>query len=264
MSGTDPAQIYRQEAAELLEQLEQALLDLEHAPGDADLVNTAFRALHTIKGSGAMFGFDAVAAFTHHVETAFDGVRKGEVAATAPLVAVALAAKDHIRRLIEEPDSVDPAESAALLDRLRAALTAPGERPPEATVTWHLRFRLPRDTIAMGTNPLLLLDELRELGPCTVIADTSTIPPLEALDPTACHVGWDVVLTTAQPRSAIEQVFLFVLDDMQLELEPVSEHAPVALPSAAAVSTRHGRSAPNRPWHDRRAASACRPNGWTT
>ena len=80
MSHTDPAQTYRQEAADLLEQLEQALLDLEHRPDDADLVNTAFRALHTIKGSGAMFGFDAVAAFTHHVETAFDRVRKGEVA----------------------------------------------------------------------------------------------------------------------------------------------------------------------------------------
>jgi two-component system chemotaxis sensor kinase CheA len=77
MSGTDPAQIYRQEAADLLEQLEQTLLDQEHAPGDADLINTAFRALHAIKGSGAMFGFDAVAAFTHHVETAFDRVRKG-------------------------------------------------------------------------------------------------------------------------------------------------------------------------------------------
>ena len=61
MSHTDPAQIYRQEAAELLAQLEQTLLDLEQAPADADLVNTAFRALHTIKGSGAMFGFDRVA-----------------------------------------------------------------------------------------------------------------------------------------------------------------------------------------------------------
>lgn len=60
MSGNDPTQTYRQEAAELLDQLEQALLDLEHRPGDADLINNAFRALHTIKGSGAMFGFDAL------------------------------------------------------------------------------------------------------------------------------------------------------------------------------------------------------------
>ena len=184
MSGTDPAQTYRQEAADLLDQLEQALLDLEHTPGDADLVNTAFRALHTIKGSGAMFGFDAVAAFTHHVETAFDRVRKGEVAASANLIAVTLSAKDLIRRLIEQPDSVAEAEGAAIIDRLHAALAAPGANAsaaPAAT-TWRLRFRLPRDAMALGTNPLLLLDELRALGTCNIVTDTSLIPPLDALD----------------------------------------------------------------------------------
>ncbi len=226
MSGTDPAQTYRQEAAELLEQLELALLDLEHRPGDADLVNTAFRALHTIKGSGAMFGFDAVAAFTHHVETAFDGVRKGEVAASATLIAVALSAKDQIRRLIEEPDSVDEADGLAILDRLRTALSAPVAIVQPAATTWRVRFRLPTDAMAMGTNPLLLLDELRALGPCTVVADTSAIPPLETLDPTACHIAWDVMLTTSQPRSAIEEVFLFVLDEMQLDLEQVVGQSP--------------------------------------
>ena len=104
MTGVDPSETFRQEAQELLEQLEQALLDLEHAPGDTDLIDSAFRALHTIKGSGAMFGFDRVAAFTHHVETAFDLVRKDQVSASAELIALTLAAKDHIRRLIEQPN----------------------------------------------------------------------------------------------------------------------------------------------------------------
>jgi two-component system, chemotaxis family, sensor kinase CheA len=234
MSGADPAETYRQEAAELLEQLEQALLDLEHTPGDADLVNTAFRALHTIKGSGAMFGFDAVAAFTHHVETAFDRVRKGEVAAGAPLIAVTLTAKDYIRRLIEQPDSADDAEATAILEQLQVVLAAPVTAAPTAAVTnWRLHIRLPRDAMAMGTNPLLLLDELRALGPCTVVADTSTIPPLETLDPTACHVSWQVTLATEESRSAIEQVFLFVLDDMQLDVEQVSDRAPTPKPNAS-------------------------------
>jgi two-component system chemotaxis sensor kinase CheA len=33
--------------------------------------------MHTVKGSGAMFGFDDIATFTHDVETAFDKVRGG-------------------------------------------------------------------------------------------------------------------------------------------------------------------------------------------
>ena len=248
MSHTDPAQTYRQEAAELLDQLEQALLDLEHRRTMPTWSNTAFRALHTIKGSGAMFGFDAVAAFTHHVETAFDRVRRGEVAVAPPLIAVTLAAKDQIRRLIEQPDDADEAEGAAILDRLQAALGAPAIAPPHpSATTWRLGFRLPRDAMAMGTNPLLLLDELRALGPCTVVADTSTIPPLEALNPSECHIGWEVTLTTVQPRSAIEQVFLFVLDDMQLDLEPVSDRPPaptdVAPAEARPVAPADGKSA---------------------
>ena len=220
MTQVDPAQIYRQEAAELLEQLEHTLLDLEHAPADGDLVNTAFRALHTIKGSGAMFGFDRVAAFTHHVETAFDLVRKGHASATAGLIAVTLAAKDHIRHLIETPDAADEAVGEEILEQLSAMVALPADAEvrgaavaaKSSPTTWRLRFRLPKDAMVMGTNPLMLLDELRGLGPCVVQADTSRIPPLEELDPTECHVGWEVTLTTDQSRDAIEQVFLFVLD----------------------------------------------------
>ena len=76
MSGIDPTATFRQEAAELLEQFEQALLDLGSNPSDRDLIDSAFRAMHTIKGSGAMFGFNEVAAFTHDFETAFDRLRK--------------------------------------------------------------------------------------------------------------------------------------------------------------------------------------------
>lgn len=245
MSVSDPAQTFRQEASDLLEQLEQALLDLEHTPRDPDLVNAAFRALHTIKGSGSMFGFDAVAAFTHHVETAFDRVRKGEVQASEPLIGVALAAKDHIRGLIEQPAGVDAADGHAILERLRNALGASAAVPSQPDLTtWRLRFRLPRDAMAMGTNPLLLLDELRALGTCTVVAETNTVPPLETLNPTECHIGWEVTLTTAEPRSAIEQVFLFVLDDMQLDLQAVSIRPQETKPAVAA--TQHAEPAPPR------------------
>ncbi len=60
-------QAFHEEARELLAELESALLELDQNRGDLDIVGRAFRALHTIKGSGAMFGFDAIASFTHHV-----------------------------------------------------------------------------------------------------------------------------------------------------------------------------------------------------
>ena len=118
----DASDTFRQEAQELLEQLEQALLKLESRPGDMDLIDSAFRALHTIKGSGAMFGFDRVAAFTHHIETAFDLVRKGKIAVTDELIMLTLAAKDWMRRLIESPDDAEDAAGQAILARFQIAV----------------------------------------------------------------------------------------------------------------------------------------------
>ncbi len=231
MSAADPSQVFLEEAADLLVQLEENLLGLEQAPDDRDLLDAAFRALHTLKGSGAMFGFEAMAGFTHHLENAFDQVRKGQIPLTSALVGVALEAKDHIRGLIESPDEAD----AGLGDRLLAkvaelvgqasgtqgAAAAPPDEAPKGPATWRIRFRLAQDAMTRGTNPLLLLDELRALGRCTVVALADEVPPLEEIDPAACHVGWDVVLTTEHPRSAIEDVFIFVLDEMALDIEPV-------------------------------------------
>ena len=222
MTPVDATETFRQEAQELLEQLEQTLLEIGHRPGDADLIDRAFRALHTIKGSGAMFGFDRVAAFTHHVETAFDLVRKGKVAVTAELIALTLAAKDQMRQLIEAPEAASETEGQAILQRLQAAVdSASVAATPTVAggVTWRVRFRLPKGAMATGSNPLLLVEELRGLGEATVTAQTELVPALEDLDPTECYVGWEVLLTTAQPREMIEQVFMFLLDDMELSIE---------------------------------------------
>ncbi|MFC7050085.1 chemotaxis protein CheA [Emcibacter nanhaiensis] len=234
MTTPDPTEVFLQEARELLDTLEQALLDLEQSPDNRDLVDSAFRALHTIKGSGSMFGFDDVAGFVHEFETAFDRVRKGEVAPSAGLIAVALSAKDHVHRLIEEPDR-HVAAGEPILKALRQIVECgneeeisediAAEQPGEMETglqTWHIVFRLPADALALGTDPLLLLDELRELGSCEIMALTDGVPLLDEIDPEICHLAWDVTLTTSQPRQAIEDVFMFILDDMELTIEHVT------------------------------------------
>ena len=246
MSGVDPVETFRQEAQELLEQIEQGLLDLAHSPGDRDLVDAVFRGLHTLKGSGAMFGFDALAAFTHHCETAFDRVRKGEVAATPELVAVVLAAQDHMRALAEGQPASEEAGQALLAELHRVVESADSSvavapSAPDLN-TWRVRFSLPADALMNGTRPLPLLDELRDLGDCRVVAVTDAIPPLEALVPTECHLAWDVTLVTKHGRDAIEDVFIFVIDDMTLDIqaigaEPVKAASAVVETATAEVET---------------------------
>ncbi|GAM06606.1 hypothetical protein MBENS4_3603 [Novosphingobium sp. MBES04] len=288
MSEQDPAAAFRIEAADLLDATEQALLDLTHDLASRDLVDTVFRGMHTLKGSGAMFGFDALAAFTHHCETAFDKVRKGVVPASAELVAITLGAMDHMRTLVDlEGD--DPAlEEAgnAILERLHTALGSAPEAGGEATPAaqplptanataapggWHIVFRLPAEAMANGTNPLILLDEMRELGDAEVRVLTDTVPPLDELDPTLCYLGWDVTLKGPATREDIEDVFIFVMDDMDLSIEALESDAPPAagaVQSAAPASAPAPAESPRSPAPRSRAplrkACACPPAGSTS
>lgn len=243
MSGPgfpDPAETFRVEAADVLNEIEQALLDLTQNPHDKDLVDAVFRGLHTLKGSGAMFGFDDLAGFTHHCESAFDQVRKGAVAATPELISIVLSAQDRMRALVA--GEVDEEKQNRILAQLGEAVAAASDQDasdqggaqaetPGAGEAggWRVRFRLPIDCMANGTNPLFLLDELRELGECEIALLTDRIPPLAELDPRECHLGWDVTLKGAIDRDDIEDVFIFVMDDMELSIEPIGAEREEAL-----------------------------------
>ncbi len=234
-------EIFREEASELLSGLEDALLELEDAPHDMDLVAKVFRSMHTIKGSGAMFGFDDIARFTHEVETVYDLVRSGEIPVSKELVSQSLAARDHICNLLsgEGVDETRGAELVAAFQRfvlsetsaVKSVVTAaetvetvPAQpTEPEAEATYRIRIKLDRDIIATGTRPDTLLRELAELGPHQIIAHTGHIPRLDELSPESCFVNWDVILTTDQGINAIKDVFIFVEDDIELRIEVIDD-----------------------------------------
>ncbi len=235
--------IYRDEAYEILAELESSLLTLEKAPDDAETIDRVFRAMHTIKGSGAMFGFDDIASFTHEVETVFDTVRRGELAVTVPLIDLTLKARDRIKAMLDgEADTeAGRADAAALIAALRALLpgaqtaqAAPAPKAPAtekepaadgggdgAARTYRIRFRPPRDIFLRGASPAALLNELRAMGECTAVAETEGIPLLDALDPEHCYAYWDVLLNTSRKSDAVKDVFIFVEDDSELTIDMI-------------------------------------------
>lgn len=238
---------YREEAGELLAELETSLLDLEETPDDDDLINRVFRAMHTIKGSGAMFGFDDIAAFTHEVETVFDLVRNGKMAVTKELLDLTLKSRDHITTLLAasvEGAEIDNAAGDALIAGLRGlvAPTKAGESPPEDVPsaaanapadqidqadlqTWRIRFQPNRELLLCGSNPVSLINELRSLGDCLVTAQFDGVPPLDALVGEHCYLYWDIVLTTSRGEAAIKDVFIFVEDDCQISIQLIDDQA---------------------------------------
>lgn len=100
----DPAlQTYIAEARELLEEMEEALLALEHDHADdpQETLNALFRAAHTIKGSAGLFGLEQIVGFTHQVESLLDQVRDGTMALSAPLASLLFQCRDHISDLVD-------------------------------------------------------------------------------------------------------------------------------------------------------------------
>ena len=155
MSANDPNAPFRIEAGELLEAVERALLDLTGDTGNRALIDEVFRGLHTLKGSGSMFGFEALAGFTHHCETAFDRVRKGLAVASPALIGVVLSARDHMQALIDAGETLDPAleaAGAAILADLAGAVseTADAVAEPACERGWTIAFALPPGALAVS------------------------------------------------------------------------------------------------------------------
>jgi len=247
----NPVDTFLQEAEELLEQIEQVTLGLEENPDDNEAVNQLFRAFHTIKGSGAMFGFDEVSGFTHRVEAVLGRVRDGALPLSRELMELILASRDHVKNLLSAPTGGGMCESG---DRIVAALRGlcrDSEGKPEArpaapepasaaapgVAAWRIRFHPNPDLMVSGTNPEWLLDELRALGTCEITCHFDAVPPLAEIQPDRCYLWWDIGLRTDAGRDAIRDIFIFVEEGSRIEIEAAPEAAvamaPVEQPQTA-------------------------------
>ncbi|MEN6300058.1 MAG: chemotaxis protein CheA [Anaerolineaceae bacterium] len=94
--------IFQAEADEQLQILEEGLVQLEKTEGSPELVQTLFRAAHTLKGSSGMIGHKSMVELTHALETVLDGIRKDTLDLTSELIDVCLDSVDDLRRMCEE------------------------------------------------------------------------------------------------------------------------------------------------------------------
>lgn len=241
--------IFCEEARDLLADLEAALLQLEADPQDQETIGRVFRAMHTIKGSGAMFGFDAVASFTHNIENAYDLVRSGALAVTPALISLTLNARDHILQLLEATVSGAPVAAGVGQSILAGIESIVGQRGPQPAAAakpatpgeqlYAIRFLPPPGLFARGANLLPLFEELRGLGELTIRTDTAALPPFAAFDPGQCYLAFDMLLRSACTSEAIRDVFVFVDEGDCLTITaqpPAGTAVPAASSSPAAAS----------------------------
>ncbi|WP_243439333.1 chemotaxis protein CheA [Fundidesulfovibrio soli] len=231
-------ELFQEEARELLQELDAALLDLDPASGEA--VNRVFRALHSLKGACDMFGLEAAVCLLHAVESLWDRVRMGQIPASGPLLDQTFAVKDRLEPVALAGTDIDPdhglLEAIVGFEPGRPADQPAPESPEQALrsepagETRGYRIQLaPSDPEHLRhSEPALLLEELEALGSLRVQADVSAVPPLEDLDPSRCHLRWEATLETDQGPDAVKDVFLFLNNASDARVEELQARRPDA------------------------------------
>ncbi|HZK09200.1 MAG TPA: chemotaxis protein CheA [Bacteroidales bacterium] len=234
-------QKFTEEAYELINDLENAVLLLEKNAGDTQQIEAVFRAMHTLKGSGGMFGYHKISEFTHDLETIYDFVRSGDIAVTKPLLDITLKAIDHLKILIKYGDDLDeqstlkhqqftadirvfvqqqvePFDKESAAEIGKAALN-----DSKPIVTWRILFKPQPDLFRNGSNPLYLIDELHTYGNTVTIPHTEEVPDLSEIDTEKCYVWWEIFIATRLSKEELNDVFIFVEDDSHIEVEKIGD-----------------------------------------
>ena len=92
--------VFFEESQEHLDEMEQFLLELDVANPDSEMLNSIFRAAHSIKGGSGIFGFDALASVTHIMESLLDKIRQGKMAITTDMVDLFLSSVDQLKEIL--------------------------------------------------------------------------------------------------------------------------------------------------------------------
>ncbi len=215
-------QIFINESNQLLTKLDNTLLELEENPGDPNLIDEAFRAMHTIKGSSGMYGYDKITEVTHELETLFDLVRNNQMNVTKSLIELTFATCDHIRRLLDD-ETADTEECAtnhttilqsiaqlkgdtdliAINSDIKVENSTHEKEGVNKVSTWNILFYPDEEIVLRCINLMYVFQDLFELGDYRI-----NHHPFGSED----NPYWSIFLITKESYEEIENVLLFVMD----------------------------------------------------
>lgn len=218
----------------LLNELEGHLLELEQNASSQEHIEAVFRAMHTLKGIGSMFGFSAISEFTHHLETIYDRIREGLLKIDAAIFEVTFASVDHLRNLLADQHIKNPvlavrhseltrqieniSSSKPLLQPApeKKALVEKRNDDPERVITWYIQFFCTEELVKRAVNIIYIFQDLAKLGTYSVFRHSEAVH--ESLDNE--QEVWGILLTTQAQLSDIEEVFMFVSDNVTIVRSP--------------------------------------------
>lgn len=220
------------ECEELLSDLQEHLDLLLSGNGDTETLNAAFRAVHSVKGGAAAFGFDDLISFAHMFETVMDMARSDNLELTEDVCQVLLRSGDVMESLIEKARDRDTSPSEAMqkvLSELKviadpSAANEPAQEKQAApkaeekdseevveedaasTTKFFVSFVPDPSFFRAGHDALKLIQSAKALG-LTKTEILGDVAPLSEFSLDDCTVSWNFEFESEQSEDEIEAFF---------------------------------------------------------
>lgn len=231
---------FKVEVSEYFERLESRLLQLEQDPENLEIIGEIFRIMHSMKGSGGMFGFDLLSDVTHDLESLYELFRSSKQRIDSDVISFTLDSIDGLKNLmVENPTdehrflaSKMKSDTQQQINRFtgldlnnKIEKTAPVnvEKDSETNqATYYISFVPDENIFINGTNPLYLIDELNALGECNIQVSFDRLPSLAEIDPLKCYVSWYLFVSTSESVETLNDVFIFVANSALITIQKVA------------------------------------------
>jgi len=241
---------FLQEANELLENLQRGLLELENGI-QVEAMRRLLHSLHTLKGSGSIFGLSQFCSLAHKGESFFKALEENKIEFSKKALDLGFQIKDELERRLSRQAPPPPSDQGTwqeqawedsrleeiisywLLEaglevqdfqgntRPKAAqMESPGEaeKAPEMKA-YRLLISPKEEAFMQGCRPASFLQGLAELGRHKVLLVADKIPALDNFDFDTCYAAWEVFLAGTVQEAQIRDYFVFFENQLELKLE---------------------------------------------
>jgi two-component system chemotaxis sensor kinase CheA len=209
-----------EDAKDLVNELETSLLELEKSSDNPQIIEKVFRAMHTLKGTAGMYGFDNVGRLTHALENIYDEIRSNKLLLDIDILQNTFISVDLINYLLTSDDQLDENLKKEFDRIIQYADMAEIEKRSEISKKqeseqsnfFYVLLTPNTSTFKRGVNLEATLEEIQELGNYQIEIIKRNLPNFEDFEPTNLYLNWEILLATENAES-IEDVFMFFLED---------------------------------------------------
>lgn len=250
MNLEEIVEAYLVESEEFLRDMETILLKTEKSKPSAEDLNAIFRAVHTIKGTAGMFGFQETVQFTHILENFLDSLRSNHIAFSTSMTDGLLQAKDFLSYLVLEehkgnlskekldfgqnilnlfkPYLENQSEKLTVDNPLSDMDSQTNRNPSSPKKTnsivfqnYLISFRPNSNVFSEGLDPYSFIAYLKKIGKIVSLKTiTENIPTYSKFLPETCYLGFEILFKSDAELEKVQKTFEFIERDSFLHIFP--------------------------------------------